>query len=250
MLKRERQDYILGQVRLNNKVLSSELSLELSVSEDTIRRDLRELSDNGKIRKVHGGAMSSTSYIPFSYEDRKVFGQEKKILIAKKALGLLRDDMVVMIDGGTTNLEIVKMLPQDFRGTFVTNCVPVASELAKYRKVETIMVGGRLVPNAQTATGADAIECVHNVRADLFFLGTRSIHPEQGVTDIDRDEVLVKKAMIGAAERTVSLATEDKLNIVQPFVAGKINQIDMLVTNLPAEAEHMHPFAEKGVKIL
>ena len=144
MLKEERHRYIVDLLFKDKKVLTADLSEDLAVSEDTIRRDLKELADSGQIRKVHGGALVYTSN-PFSYQDREVYAQESKQLIASKALPLFKDDLVVMMDGGTTNLELVRLLPRDLRATFFTNSLPVAVQLSNHPNVEVIFAGGKLL---------------------------------------------------------------------------------------------------------
>ena len=110
MLKQERQAYILHQIDLHNQVLSANLSLDLSVSEDTVRRDLQELADGGKIIKVHGGALS-LSFNDFHSPSKHIYAHAQKKLIAKKAIQLIGKDMFVMTTGGTTLIELAKALP-------------------------------------------------------------------------------------------------------------------------------------------
>ncbi|MEH0157594.1 DeoR/GlpR family DNA-binding transcription regulator [Limibacter armeniacum] len=256
MLKEERQNYILDIVRKNNKVLSSELSTELNVSEDTIRRDLRELSDAGKIRRVHGGAISSesnnktasSSYIPFSYEDREIYARDEKTVIAKKAVELIHDDSVVLIDGGTTNLEIVKNLPADLKATFFTNCLLVASKLVEYRFVDVYFLGGKILPNAQVTIGHEVTEALKDMHADIFFLGVRSIDAVRGVTDIDREEVRVKRAMAMASKRVVAVALQEKLGSAQPFLAVPVDKIHTIITEAGQEPAAFSPFRHLGIE--
>ncbi|ANQ47936.1 DeoR/GlpR family DNA-binding transcription regulator [Flammeovirga yaeyamensis] len=262
MLKEERHQFILNEIRANNKVLSSELSTRLNVSEDTIRRDLRELSDLGSIRRVHGGAVKnnneinleehsdSSAYIPFSYEDREVYSKAKKEVIAKKAVSLLRDDNVILIDGGTTNLELVKAIPMDYKGTVITNCLPIATKLVEHRFVEVYFLGGRILPNALVTVGHSVIQELKEIRADICFLGTRSIDVQRGITDIDREEVEVKNAMSQSAVNVVSVASSDKLYTTQPFLCVSSKSVTTLITELDPNEVTLRPFVEIGVKVL
>ncbi|PWJ42185.1 DeoR/GlpR family DNA-binding transcription regulator [Sediminitomix flava] len=258
MLKDERHTFILNEIKKNNRVLSSELSLSLGVSEDTIRRDLRELSDVGKIRRVHGGAVQHqeaegntvSNYIPFSYEDREVYGKNAKQLIADKAVSLINDDMVILIDGGTTNLEIVKRLPLELKATFITNCLPVAIALANYRFVDVHYLGGKVLPNAQVTVGYPLLKELSDIQADICFMGTRSIDLKRGITDIDREEVQVKYEMSCSAKKVVAVASSDKLNSSQPFVAVPLSNIHMLITELEPTDISLLPFAEANVSVI
>ena len=103
MLKEERLKYIISQINIHNKVLSADLSTKLCVSEDTVRRDLNELTDNGQIIKVHGGAISKSFHSPYS--ERDVYKKDEKKEIARKAVDLIEDGMLVIAGGGTTMIE-------------------------------------------------------------------------------------------------------------------------------------------------
>src|ERR1700741_2403663 len=110
MLKKERQAYILHQVNLHNKVLSSSLCSEINVSEDTIRRDLQELAVEGKVIKVHGGALSH-SFSQVYFPADTVYSQNQKRIIAQKAISLISNGMFVLTSGGTTIIELARLLP-------------------------------------------------------------------------------------------------------------------------------------------
>lgn len=251
MLKEERQRFILDEIRKTSKVRSSDLSVMLSVSEDTIRRDLRELSDQGKIRKVHGGALSNDSnYIPLSYGDREGFAQQQKETIASKVLGLLKDDMVVIVDGGTTNLEIVRSLPSDIKLTIVTNCLPVAMAASEHRFADLFFLGGKVLSGAPVTVGNDVLNTLDEINADIFLVGTRSISVNRGITDIDRDEVLVKRKMMEVSENVVSPCISEKLGANQPFLVNPIGSVDTLVTELDPRDNALTAFVEQGLKVL
>ena len=251
MLKQERHHYILEEIRTYNKVRSSDLSIQLDVSEDTIRRDLKELSDSGKIRKVHGGAMSAASaYIPFSHKDRDIYAHEEKVKIVRKAISLIADDNVLLMDGGTTNLEFARLLPIDLKATVFTNSLPIAVQLSEHPNVETIFIGGKILKNAQVAIGLDVINGLKDIQADICIIGTRSIHSEIGITEIDREEAQVKRALINASNKVVSLSISEKLQTNQPYLVEKIEKIHMLVTELDPSDKTLIPFINKGLEIL
>ena len=114
MLKEERQNYILEKVREKNKVKSNDLAVELNVSEDTIRRDLNQLSHNGLILKVHGGALATHQKL-YQFNESSIFNRENKIKVAQKAISLLKDGQVIIMSGGTTNLEVARVVPQELK---------------------------------------------------------------------------------------------------------------------------------------
>ena len=111
MLKEERQAYIIKQINVHNKVLSSDLSVQLAVSEDTVRRDLNELAESGKILKVYGGALSKSFHYPFQQND--VYAKDAKKIIVQKTMNLIKSGMVLLAGGGTTMIEWARSLPDN-----------------------------------------------------------------------------------------------------------------------------------------
>lgn len=250
MLKQERQNYILEDIRIYNKVLSSELSQKLGVSEDTIRRDLKELSDNGQIKKVHGGAMSSGGYLPFSHKDREIHAHDEKVAIVRKAIPLIPDECVMVMDGGTTNLELARLLPADLKATVFTNSLPIAIQLSEHPRIETIFIGGRILKNGQITIGMDVINCVSEIHADICFIGTRSIHADFGISDFDREECQAKRALISCAKQVVSLPISEKINTIQPYKVTDISNIHTLITELNPEHPLLGAFKQRGLQVL
>lgn len=253
MLKEERQSLILEIIKRSSKALSSELSYELEVSEDTIRRDLKELSNKGLIRKVHGGAIltGASTYIPMKYDDRKTFAASEKTTIAQKAVSLLKDDMLVLIDGGTTNLEIARLIPADLKLNVMTNCLPVATELVGKRNVHTYFIGGDLLTGIPVTVGIDAIQQLNDIFADLFFVGTRSLSIDKGLTDIDRAEVLIKRKMAERSNKTISVALSHKLDTAQNFSILPIQKLGGLITELSPNDPILMPYQKiSGLKVL
>lgn len=233
MLKKERQAYITQQLNIHNKVLSSDLSIQLNVSEDTVRRDLNELSEQGKLLKVHGGALSTGFH--FTLQNQSIYSHKEKQVIARKAVSLIKDGMVVLLSGGTTIRELVNALPMELNATFITVSVPIALELLNHPNSEVIFLGNRLSKSAQVAIGAEVIKKLSGIKADICFLGTNSIDLD-GVTDMEWEVIEVKKAMLESADLKVSLAISEKLNTTQRFKVCRLEDLDHLITELdPAD---------------
>jgi DeoR family transcriptional regulator, fructose operon transcriptional repressor len=249
MLKEERMNFILSELTQKTKVLSTDLSLQLQVSEDTIRRDLKELADIGKIRKVHGGAISMSAN-PYTFHDREVFALENKITIAKKAAPIIQDGQVLIMDGGTTNLEFARHLPETLRATVVTNSLPVAHLLSDHPKIELIFLGGRVLKNAQVTVGVDVINALDGIRADYCILGTRSLHHEIGITEIDWEETKVKQSMVRNSEALICLVIAEKLGTIQPYLVSDIKTVDILVTELDKSDNLLLPYQKLGIEII
>ena len=248
MLKRERQSFILRQVNLHNKVLSSDLSQEMQVSEDTIRRDLNELSDDGKIIKVHGGALSKSFHL--SIKSSNVYSLDEKKTIAQKASHLIKDGMFVLTTGGTTIIELAKALPPELSATFITVSLPVAYEYIHHPNIEVIFIGDKISKSAQISIGGEAISKIRQIKADLCFLGTNAIDVTSGITDSDWDVVQVKKAMIETSEKVISLAISEKLNTVQRIKICEVSDIDVLITELDNLDDLLVPYRKAGIHTL
>lgn len=248
MLKRERQSHIIQQLNVHNKVLSGHLSEQLQVSEDTVRRDLQELSDQGLLIKVHGGALSNSFH--FTLQNAQIYSPTEKRTIAEKAAGLIRNGMVVLLSGGTTIRELVKVLPPDLNATFITVSVPTAMELMNHPGSEVIFIGNKLHKNAQMAVGAGVIQKLQGLKADLCMLGTNCIDVQEGITDLDWEVIEVKRAMIEVSDKLISLAISEKLNSVQRLRVCGLNEVDVLVTELDCNDARLQTYSQKGVKVL
>ncbi len=248
MLKKERQAFILHNVNLHNRVLSSDLSIGINVSEDTIRRDLQELSDGGKLIKVHGGALSKSFHS--SFNSAKVYAIENKKLIAQKAAALIKNGMFVLTSGGTTIIELAKALPENLQATFITGSIPAALEYMHHPNIEVIIIGDKLSKSSQITVGGEAISKIKEIRSDICFLGTNALNAEEGLTDNDWEVVQVKKAMIESADKVVSLAISEKINSSQRIKICDAKDIDVLITELDPNDSRLVPYKNKGIEIL
>lgn len=249
MLKKERQAYILHQVNLHNKVLSSTLSNEIHVSEDTIRRDLYELADEGKLIKVHGGALSH-SFNEVHFPSNGVYSQVNKKKIAQKAINLISNGMFVLTSGGTTILELARSLPPQLRATFVSGSIPAILEYMHHPNIEVILIGDKISKNSKITVGLEAIAKIRQMRADICFLGTNAIDLQHGITENDWDVVQLKKAMIESSQKVVCLTIAEKMNSFQPIQICELNKIDTVITELPPDDPLLKPYSDAGIEVL
>ncbi|MDP5170710.1 MAG: DeoR/GlpR family DNA-binding transcription regulator [Bacteroidia bacterium] len=249
MLKEERQQQILSILQATGKGLTLDLSQSLEVSEDTIRRDLKELADANLIQKVHGGAIL-TPLNPFDYRDREVYAQEEKQTLAKAAIKAIREGQVIFMDGGTTNVELARLFPDDIRLSVFTNSLPIADILSNKPFIRTMMLGGKILPSAKVTIGPEVVSQIQGIRADLCILGTRSLHPELGISEIDWDETQVKRAMVQASQELMCLVIAEKINTAQPYLICGIPQISAIVTTIGRSDPRVQPFRQQGIDIL
>ena len=249
MLKKERQSYILQQINLHNKVLSSSLSMDIHVSEDTIRRDLIELAEEGKLIKVHGGALShSFSQVHFSPND--VYSRDNKKTIARKAIGLIENGMFVLTSGGTTIVEMAKMLPEHLKATFISGSIAAILEYMDHPNIEVILIGDKISKNSKITVGSEAIAKIRQIKADICFLGTNAIDLHHGITDNDWEVVQLKKAMIEASQKVVCLSIAEKINTFQPIQICDAKKIDMLITELDPGDPLLEPYVKAGIQVI
>jgi DeoR/GlpR family transcriptional regulator of sugar metabolism len=248
LLKEERQSLLLDTLRREGKLLASELSARLSVSEDTIRRDLRELAREEKLQRVHGGALPRSPSA--AYSTRQGQSTEAKNAIARGAAKLIQDGQVIFMDGGTTNVQVAHHLPASLRATVVTNSPPLAVALADHEGVEVVLLGGRFYKRSQVTIGAATVEELQSFRADLCMLGVCSLHPEIGISIPDFEEAHIKRAMIACSAEVAGLVVADKLGTAHPYIVGPARALTYLITNAPASEEKLMPYHAIGLTVV
>lgn len=249
MRKDKRQQIIMREINLHNRVLSTDLSILLKVSDDTIRRDLKELADAGTILKIHGGAASLSFVSPFNIQNQ-VYALDDKKKIAEKTLKLIKKNMVVLTEGGTTILELARMIPQTLKATVYTISPQVAITLSEQSNLEVITVGGKLTKNANLHIGASTINQLAEFKADLCLLGANAFSMEQGLSDLDWEIVQVKKALIRSAKKVAVLTISEKLDTVQAIKICDIDKVDYLITELNPESELLTAYRNSNLKLL
>ncbi|MGC4153509.1 MAG: DeoR/GlpR family DNA-binding transcription regulator [Propionicimonas sp.] len=233
LLPHERHLRILEQARSRSKVEVSALAEELDVTTETIRRDLAMLERQGQLRRVHGGAVhvQRLGYEP-SVDARRGQHAAQKARIGRAARELLPDGGSILIDGGTTTLELVRNLPSDLRLTAITNSLQAATLLADLPQVELLLLGGRLREVTGAAVGPWPLAALAELRIDVAFMGTNGITPESGLTTPDQAEAEVKRAMVAAAGRVVCLADRTKVGLTQLCRFARLAEIDTIVTDV------------------
>lgn len=227
MQKAERFRIILELLKEKQQLNTLGLSIRLGVSDDTIRRDLSELEDKGLLVKVHGGAISR-SLIPLPIHERISIEQEAKTRLAKRAVNLLQNGQVILIDGGSTNLALAKLIPHELALEVFTNSLPLATILCDHPNIKLHFLGGVLLKSSQVSLGALVIDQLAPLRADLFFMGVAAIHQQFGATVPHYDEVLVKRKMLAHSKATVVMATKQKVQVVEKFKVCDLSSINYL----------------------
>jgi DeoR/GlpR family transcriptional regulator of sugar metabolism len=249
MLTTQRKRLILDVLARDGQVVAKQLSGELDLSEDTIRRDLRELAAEGLLQRVHGGALPASPTVA-GLDIRRGMAVAAKSALGACAARVIQAGQTVFFDGGTSNVEIVRHLPRGLGFTAITHSPTIAVELERYEAVDVILVGGRLFRHSMVAVGALAIEAIARIRADIFFLGVTGVHPEEGLTTGDAEEAAVKRALVARAGETVVLATSDKLGAVSPYRIAALDEVATLVVEADASQDKVAPVTAKGVAVI
>ncbi len=206
----ERRDSILNALKVDGKVDINKLSESLDVSPMTIRRDLLQLEKEGLLIRIHGGAVLPKpliSEIPFSTKEERQIEQKKQI--ASKTLSLIKEGQIIILDSGTTTLELAKLLKPRKNITIITNDIKIAAELVD-SELKVLITGGELQNDIGALHGPATHHFLKNIHVDLFFLGAHALDIDAGVTAPTLEKSLVKQLMIGAAESTWLLADSSK----------------------------------------
>ena len=248
MLKEERQSLILELLQKNGKVLANELSRHFNVSEDTIRRDLRELGEKGHMLRVHGGGLPH-SPAGVSFVERLKQSPAAKAAIARAAVGHIQQGQVIILDGGTTNLLVAQNLPSGMSITVVTNSPVIADALCENPLVEVLLIGGLLFKSSRVAVGTATVDGFRAIRADICFLGICSLHPEVGISTNYFEESLVKQAMISGASEVVALASVEKLDTASAYIVAPISSLTHLISEKEIPAEKITPYIQAGIVV-
>jgi len=240
MLPVERHDAIVEAVAAARVITSDELVRDLGVSPETVRRDLILLEERGAIRRVHGGAVTvDRSDEEPSFAERAAIRHDAKRELALVAVGLLEPGQTVVIEGGTTAVEVARAIPQTFRGTIATPSLRVASEVIDRPGVEVLLSGGRVRRGDLACSNAHAKAMFAGIYPDLAFLCSGGVDVQAGITDYFLDEIDVRRTIISQTARSFVLADSSKLGRVAPYHVCDLGAVTGLIT----EANTSHAVA-------
>jgi DeoR/GlpR family transcriptional regulator of sugar metabolism len=244
MLTEDRKSLLLTRLAGEGRLIARNLAAELAVSEDTIRRDLRDLASDGLLTRVHGGALpTSPTHRPLA--QRRPLHTAAKAQLARKAASLITPGMTVILDGGTTHLALITQLPPTLPATIITHSPPIAAALEHHANIEVILIGGTIYRLSMVALGATTQLGFARLHADLCLLGLTGLHPDAGLTTGNFDEAQIKAQMIRSAAKTIVLVTPDKIATASPFQIAPLNALHTLVSTeprpdwLPATTTHL-----------
>jgi DeoR/GlpR family transcriptional regulator of sugar metabolism len=249
MLAAQRRDLLLERLRVDGRLVAKDLAAELGVSEDSVRRDLRELAAAGLCQRVYGGALPVSPAIA-DHAGRERVEPASKERVAAAAARLIVPGSTAILDGGTTALAVVRALPLDLAATVVTHRPTVAAALVDHRDVEVFLLGGRLFKHSLVTCGAAAVEAAQGVTADVFLLGVTGVHHEAGLTTGDADEAAMKRALARRAADTYVLASAEKIGAASRFAVLPLGDVTAVVTDADPDAPAVRDLVAAGVELV
>jgi DeoR/GlpR family transcriptional regulator of sugar metabolism len=228
VLTAQRKKLILARLVQDGQVIAKELAVEWDVSEDTIRRDLRGLAARGRLQRVHGGALPA-SLADGDLRVRESVSVREKVALGRTAAAMVQSGQVVILDGGTTAIQVARHLAPGLKATLITHSPNVAVELAAHPGIEIVMLGGRLFRHSMVNVGAALIDAASKVRADAYFMGVTGVHPKAGLSTGDAEEAAVKRALHERSAETIVLASSEKLLAASAFVIAPLSEAAAVV---------------------
>jgi DeoR/GlpR family transcriptional regulator of sugar metabolism len=249
MLSEQRQAMILDILRREGQLVAKRVAADLGLSEDTIRRDLRDMAAAGLLKRVHGGAMPVTPDLP-DFSTRRNLSPGEKLELGAYAAGLVRPGQMIFLDGGTTTAAIARHLPRDFAFTVATHSPTIAGELEHHPTAEVILIGGSLYKHSMVATGAAAMSAISAIRPDIFFLGVTAVHPSRGLSTGNFEEAAIKRHIAQCSDQTYVAVTQEKLDAASPCHILPLDAISGLIAPRSIGKDSLAPYLTAGVEIL
>jgi DeoR family transcriptional regulator of aga operon len=238
MLIEERRQFIVGLAQKNGRVLVEELSESLGISRITIRKDLDHLQNRGVLQRTHGGAVlpGNGALSDPSLQEKEGRHSQEKLRIAAAAANLVQEGQCVLLDSGTTTTAIARALKRFSRLTIITNAVNIAGELSG-TDFEVLLTGGSLRKNSFSLVGPLAEDMLHDMHADILFLGVDGFDLEIGLTTPNLMESRVNRAMVKASSIVVAVCDSTKFNRRSLSRIVEVAAIHHVITDndLPAE---------------
>jgi DeoR/GlpR family transcriptional regulator of sugar metabolism len=249
MLAAERRDLLMTRLRRDGKLVARDLAREFGLSEDSVRRDLRELAAAGLCQRVYGGAVPLSPALS-THASRSVIAPDSKQRVAARAVALISPGSTVILDSGTTSLAIAKALPLDLVATVVTNSATTAAALADHPSVDVFLLGGRLDKRSAATGGTVAAEAAYAVSADLCLLVAAGVHPKEGLTSGDSEEAAMKRILVSRAADTYAVESIEKIGTVARYSVVPLKDVSGIITDAPASNPVIQQFRDTGVDVI
>ncbi len=246
----ERQERMREFIRSQGGARVEEITQKFNISAATARRDLESLENHGHVRRVHGGAVSSESRLDEPlFDDKTSMAAAEKRAIAQRAVGEIQTGDVIYLDGGSTVLEVARLLRDRTDITVVTNSLRAVVELSG-NGPDVIMIGGALRRRSQTMVGSLTRLMLSQIHVDVAFMGTIGLTPEDGPTTTDASEAYTKELVMSHAAKVVLLADQSKIGKTSFAQAGRLEDIQLIITDLNGTDPRLSTYRKRGIQVV
>lgn len=251
MLAIERRNEILAKLLVEGKVIVSDLSRAYNVTEETIRRDLEKLENDGMAKKTYGGAVRNESLnVDVPYNVRKQANVLGKQHIASIIASMIDDGDYLVLDASTTALSVVKSIMHRRKITLITNSIEILLELANKTDWNILSTGGVLKEGGLSLVGYQAERMISSFHVDLAVCSCKGLDMEMGITDSNERDAQIKKAFFKAAKRKVLAVDSTKFEKISFVEIAGVQDVDVVVTDQQPSEAWMQHFANNGVDIM
>lgn len=250
MFQLDRHKKIYEYILKNKNATVNELSEIFDVATMTIRRDLDKMEKDGLITRVFGGAVIDCSMVKeVDYEDKEKSFVEEKMKIADEAASLVSDNSIVILDAGTTCMEIAKRLVEKKNLRIITADILIAAYLMKYENLEVYCSGGRVQSKIGNCVDNYAVEFFNNITADICFIGASAINEDLYLSTFMPDKAKVKQAMIKSAKHTVLVTDESKFNKRSFAKVCSLKDFEVVIADESLDEDIKNEMYKQGVNI-
>ncbi|MFQ5648913.1 MAG: transcriptional repressor AgaR [bacterium] len=247
----ERRSEILDVLQREGNVRVQDICKQFHVSEVTIRNDLKVLGQKGLVHRTHGGAIRSNFFVKdLPVEDKKKKQVEEKRRIGKGAAALVQDGETVILDSGTTTMEIARNLGTKKNLTIITNAINIAWELAQFEKLKVILTGGIMRPESYSLVGPHAESTLRKHFVEKFFLGVDGFHVRYGLTTPNVLEAQLNKQMIEISRETIVVADSSKFGVRSFSLIADVSKISKVVTDSGIPEEDLSYLVDNGIEVI
>jgi len=251
VFKEERWRAILGILEEQGRIRVGHLAAQLNVSEATVRRDLEAMQAQGMLQRTHGGAMllrPTTFEVSFDESQSKALTEKRAI--GRRAAALVQEGESIIIESGSTTLELARCLVDVRKLTVLTNSLAICKELAVNEGIEVMVLGGTLRRQSESLVGPWVSEILGSIRVDKAFLGANGLSADFGISAPNVFTAESRRAMISASRIRVALADHSKIGVESLYRVAPLDALDFLVTDTEAGDSQLEPIREMGVEVL
>lgn len=250
MLITVRHSKILSMLEEKETVRVSELSEVCGVTEETIRRDLEKLENQGKLARIHGGAVAiKEQETDLNHLQREILNKKEKMAVAKEAVKFIEENDIIFLDASSTALYLARLIP-NIELTVLTNSIQICMELSKNSNIRVICAGGTLSPRSMSFVGPLTLQTLESYYVNKLFFSCKGLHDEWGISDSNELQSLVKRTMIQMADTKYLLLDHTKLETKAFANIDKADAIDYLIIDGDAEDASLAPFKKIGIQVI